>query len=90
MDNQWYSFLRKMDIGTAGFIFMSGIVTGPRMSSASSPIGELSKALKLSLPTLILGVGRTVAIRMLNYQVFICKSGTRYRVRCPLELFYDT
>jgi len=60
-----------MDIGVGSFIFSSGVISGKRLVLDSEDrISALMKAVKTSIPLLLLGLLRYFMTRAANYQVF--------------------
>jgi hypothetical protein len=88
-----------MDVGVGMFVFSSGLTTGKRLFNKSSSFYKLVTS---SFPLLILGLGRLLSVKGVNYQVITPTTvdekvlnggtllGTCIRVRCSLELLFHT
>lgn len=59
-----------MDFGVGAMVFSGGLVAGPRMKADKLDAwAKLVKSIKTLIPVLILGFGRMMIIKALNYQV---------------------
>jgi phosphatidylinositol glycan class W len=62
-----------MDLGTGFFVFAQGIVFSKKLESFS-----LTSAFKTSLTLFVIGIGRTVSTKALNYGVSVLEYGVHW------------
>nr|KAJ3422081.1 Glucosaminyl phosphatidylinositol (GlcN-PI) nositol acylation protein [Polyrhizophydium stewartii] len=68
-----------MDLGVGAFVFSSGLVSGPRLSSRSQTSStKLSKTLMIVLPPMIFGLLRTLLTKSVNYQEHVTEYGVHW------------
>lgn len=67
-----------MDIGTASIIFFSGIIAGPRASIKRALPEKIKKTLVSSIPLFVLGIGRAIVLKVINYQEHISEYGVHW------------
>ncbi|KAJ3317830.1 Glucosaminyl phosphatidylinositol (GlcN-PI) nositol acylation protein [Boothiomyces sp. JEL0866] len=73
-----------MDVGVGAFIFSSGIVAGPRLINQSN--ADIKKTLRQLIPCLVLGFGRAVFTKLLNYQEHVTEYGVHWNFFVTLSL----
>ena len=62
----------QMDLGVGAIVYSGGIVGGfkSKHQTTSEPLFKrLQSSVKIALPALIIGIGRMVIVKALNYQV---------------------
>ncbi|KAJ3275912.1 Cullin-2 [Terramyces sp. JEL0728] len=73
-----------MDVGVGAFIFSSGIVAGPKLINNQS--SDFIKTLKQLIPCLVLGFGRAVFTKLLDYQEHVTEYGVHWNFFVTLSL----
>ncbi|KAI8906830.1 GPI-anchored cell wall transfer protein [Gorgonomyces haynaldii] len=75
-----------MDGGTAAFIFFSGVMAGPRFTFSGSVWTKIIKALGIALPSLVLGVGKSIIVKLLDYQEHVTEYGVHWNFFVTLSV----
>ncbi|KAI9096914.1 GWT1-domain-containing protein [Phlyctochytrium arcticum] len=67
-----------MDLGVGLFIYSGGIVAGPRLAIGTQGWKTIGKSLRQAIPVLVLGIGRMILTKSVNYQEHVTEYGLHW------------
>ncbi|KAJ3000784.1 Glucosaminyl phosphatidylinositol (GlcN-PI) nositol acylation protein [Globomyces sp. JEL0801] len=75
-----------MDVGVGMFIFSSGLVSGLRLSNDKVNWDYLMKTLRIIFPCILLGFGRMISVKVLDYQEHVSEYGVHWNFFVTLAI----